>query len=239
MEDEQESLWPDGENNSSLMEAFRRTIPVMLGYIPIGIAFGLLITHYGFHWTYSVIMSLFIFSGAGQFVAVALAVAGAGLIEIVLTMLFLNLRHSFFGLSLINRFAGTGKIKPYLVFALTDETYALITGINVSEKTSASRLYAYVTGLNHLYWVTGSLLGALIGQFMDMDLAGLEFALTALFVVLSIEQYRIARASFPFLAALTAGGLAMIFADSRNMLLVSIIAGTLLLISHERGRKDA
>ncbi|MDG6243487.1 MAG: AzlC family ABC transporter permease [Methanolobus sp.] len=239
MEGEQEVLCIEDEHKSSMLQAFRKTIPVMFGYIPLGIAFGLLVTHYGFHWGYSVLMSLLIFSGAGQFLAVALTVAGAGMIEIVLSMLFLNLRHSFFGLSLINRFARTGKIKPYLIFGMTDETYALITGTHVSENAPAPMIYGYITGLNHLYWVTGSLLGALIGQFMDIDLSGLEFALTALFVVLSIEQYRTARTKFPFIAALIAGGLAMIFAESRNMLLISIIIGSLLLMSYEGGRKDA
>lgn len=228
----------EDKQKSTLSAAFRLTVPVMFGYVPIGIAFGLLVTHYGFHWIYSPVMSLLIFSGAGQFVAIALVVAGAGVVEVVLTMILLNLRHSFFGLSLINRFADIGKMKPYLVFALTDETYALITGNKVQDGIPASKFYSYITVLNHSYWVLGSALGALMGKFIDIDLTGLEFALTALFVVLSIEQYRNSKTKFPFIAALIAGSLALIFAGSQNMLLVSIIAGTFLLLVYEEVQKN-
>ncbi|MDK2825452.1 MAG: hypothetical protein PWQ63_193 [Methanolobus sp.] len=220
-----------------LMEAIRITMPVMFGYVPIGIAFGLLTTHYGFSWTYSVLMSILIFSGAAQFIAVALAVSGAGVVEIVLTMLFLNLRHSFFGLSLINRFENVGRIKPYLIFALTDETYALITGTNIPENISASRFYEYITGLDHFYWIAGTALGALLGNFINTNLSGLEFSLTALFVVLSIEKYRCAKTRFPFVAALIAGIIAMLFAGTQNMLLVAIIIGTFLLVLYEKMNK--
>ncbi len=221
-----------------LLEAFRLTLPVMFGYVPIGIAFGLLVVHYGYHWVYSLLMSLLIFSGAGQFVAIALVVSGAGLAEIVLTMLFLNLRHSFFGLSLINRFANTGIIKPYLIFALTDETYALITSTHMPESTPKNLFYSYITVLNHLFWITGCLLGALLGKFIDMDLSGLEFALTALFVVLSIEQYRTARTTFPFFVALLSGVAALIFTKGQNMLLISIFIGTFLLVAYEEIRRE-
>jgi 4-azaleucine resistance transporter AzlC len=219
---------------SPLLEAIRITMPVMFGYVPIGIAFGLLVTHYGFSWVYSVLMSILIFSGAAQFIAVALAVSSAGIVEIILAMLFLNLRHSFFGLSLLNRFENTGRIKPYLVFALTDETYALITGTDVPENVSASKFYAYVTGLDHLYWIGGTALGALLGSYISMDLNGLEFSLTALFVVLSIEKYQSAKTKFPFVVALMSGIIAMLFAESQNMLLVAIIIGTFLLLLYEK-----
>ncbi|MBP1909913.1 AzlC family ABC transporter permease [Methanolobus bombayensis] len=224
----------ESQKTDPLLEAIRITMPVMFGYVPIGIAFGLLVTHYGFNWLYSVLMSIVVFSGAAQFIAVALAVSGAGAIEIVLTMLFLNLRHSFFGLSLLNKFEGIGRIKAYLVLALTDETYALITGHNVPERVSSSRFYAYVTGLDHLYWVTGTAMGALLGKVLNMNLNGLEFSLTALFVVLSIEKYRSAKTRFPFIAAIVSGIIAMLFAGSQNMLLVSIIIGTFLLLVYEK-----
>ncbi|WP_340820712.1 AzlC family ABC transporter permease [Methanolobus sp. WCC4] len=227
-----------GLQKSIPMEGFRMTIPVMFGYIPIGIAFGLFAGQYGFHWAYSFMMGLLIYSAATQFITIALVVAGSGVTEIVLTLLFLNLRHSFFGLSLLNRFANAGKIRSYLIFALTDETYALITGAKVPTGTSASRFYACIAGLNHAYWLIGSVIGALLGQFIEMNLTGLEFALTALFVVLSIEQYRNSGTRFPFIAALTAGLLSMVFAGSQNMLLISIITGTFLLLIYDEVQKN-
>ncbi|WP_406661059.1 AzlC family ABC transporter permease [Methanolobus sp. ZRKC3] len=223
----------------TLAESFRATVPVMFGYIPIGIAFGLLVTRYGFHWTDAVLMSILIYSAAGQFLAIALIIAGAGMLEIVLTMLFLNLRHSFFGLSLLTKFSDIKSARPYLIFGLTDETYALITASNVPEELPKSWFYTFVTGLNHLYWITGTFLGALLGQSLEVNLNGLEFSLTALFVVLSIEQYHSSKNRYPFVVALVAGGLALAFVGAKNMLLVSIIIGTLILLAYEEVQKNA
>ncbi len=229
-EDKRES----GERNNALfISAFKTTVPVLLGYIPLGMAFGFLLDGAGYHWIYAFLMSLFVYAGSGQFLAVALLAAGAGLTEFAIATLLLNFRHAFYGLSLLEKFSGVGRIKPYLIFALTDETYALLTTTNAPESSSKSRFYFYIAALDHLYWITGSVLGAVLGSILHLNLEGMGFVLTALFVVLTIEQYFNSKARFPFLAALNAGALSLVFFSPYNMLLASIVLGTLILIGKE------
>ena len=200
-------------------------------------AFGLLLTGAGYHWIYALVMSIFIYTGAGQFIAVALLAAGAQLMEFVTITLLINLRHSFYGLSLLDKFSGVGKVKPYLMFALTDETYALLTTTTVPEGASKARFYFYISALDHLYWIAGSVLGAVLGSMLRLNLEGLTFVLAALFVVLTIEQYYASRARFPFMAAIGAGVLSLLLFSPDNMLLLSIVIGTFILVMYERTTK--
>lgn len=224
-----------GEGNKELfLSAFKTTIPVLLGYIPLGMAFGFLLDGAGYHWIYAFLMSLFVYAGSGQFLAVALLAAGAGLTEFTIATLLLNLRHAFYGLSLLEKFSGVGKVKPYLIFALTDETYALLTTTDVPRGSSKSSFYFYIAALDHFYWISGSVLGAVLGSVLELNLEGMGFVLTALFVVLTIEQYFNSEARFPFIAAVSAGTFSLIFFNPDNMLLASIILGTLILLVREK-----
>lgn len=225
------------ESEKLLFSAFKTTLPVLFGYIPLGMAFGLLLTGAGYHWIYALVMSIFIYTGAGQFIAVALLAAGAQIMEFVTITLLINLRHSFYGLSLLDKFSGVGKVKPYLMFALTDETYALLTTTTVPEGASKARFYFYISALDHLYWIAGSVLGAVLGSMLRLNLEGLTFVLAALFVVLTLEQYYASRARFPFMAAMGAGVLSLLLFSPDNMLLLSIMIGTLILIMYERTTK--
>ena len=210
--------------------AFQKTIPVMFGYIPLGIAFGFIFTQSGYFWLYAVLMSIIIYSGATQFLAIGLFMNLAPMTEIAVTTLLLNLRHSFFGLSLIRKFFNIPHVKPYLIFALTDETYALLTSMDEPKQQSRARYYFFISLLNHLYWVTGTLIGALIGQVIKTDLRGMDFALTALFVVLVIEQYRKIRSLRPFLIGAIVGIICIASVASQYMLLVAILSGTIMLL---------
>ncbi|MDN5309821.1 MAG: hypothetical protein PWP14_1215 [Methanolobus sp.] len=225
------------ESEKLLFSAFKTTLPVLFGYIPLGMAFGLLLAGAGYHWIYALVMSIFIYTGAGQFIAVALLAAGAQLMEFVTITLLINLRHSFYGLSLLDKFSGVGKVKPYLMFALTDETYALLTTATVPEGAAKARFYFYISVLDHLYWIAGSVLGAVLGSMLRLNLEGLTFVLAALFVVLTLEQYYASRARFPFMAAMGAGVLSLLLFSPDNMLLLSIMIGTLILIMYERTTK--
>lgn len=221
-------------NRELFVNALKTTVPVFLGYIPLGMAFGFLLDGAGYHWIYAFLMSLLVYAGSGQFLAVALLASGAGLTEFVIATLLLNLRHSFYGLSLLEKFSGVGKVKPYLIFALTDETYALLTTTEVPKGGSKSRFYFYIAALDHLYWITGSVLGAVLGSMLNLNLEGMAFVLTALFVVLTIEQYFNSNVRFPFVAAVGAGATSLILFSPDNMLLISIILGTLILIGREK-----
>jgi 4-azaleucine resistance transporter AzlC len=228
-----------GEQNKDIfIIALKTTIPVFLGYIPLGMAFGLLLSNAGYHWIYAFLMSFFVYAGSVQFLAVALLVAGAGITDFAVATLLLNLRHSFYGLSMLEKFSDLGRVKPYLVFALTDETYALLTTTDVPQGRSKSYFYFYVAALNHLYWIIGSVSGAVLGSVLDFNLEGMSFVLTALFVVLTIEQYFCSKVRFPFVAAFGAGILSLLFFKSENMLLASIILGTSILIAREKLFKE-
>ncbi|WP_048192982.1 AzlC family ABC transporter permease [Methanococcoides methylutens] len=222
------------QSESLFTSALKTTLPVFLGYIPLGMAFGFLLEGAGYHWIYAPLMSIFIYAGAGQFIAVALLAAGAGLTEFGITTLLINLRHSFYGLSLLEKFSGVGKIKAYLIFALTDETYALLTTTKAPDEGSKGKFYFYITVLDHSYWILGSVLGAVLGSVLDLRLEGMTFVLTTLFVVLTIEQYHASRSRFPFMAAMGAGIISLMLFSPENMLLFSIFIGTLILIAHER-----
>jgi len=131
---------------------------------------------------------------------------------------------------MIRRFSGVSRVKPYLIFALTDETYALLTTTEEPEQSSKAPYYFFISLLNHLYWIIGTLIGALLGQVVKTDLRGMEFALTSLFVVLVIEQYKKVRSLRPFLIGAAAGIVCLIFVASQYVLLASILSGTTMLL---------
>ena len=212
-------------------EAGLLTLPVMFGYLPLGAAYGILAIEVGVPWWAAVLMSLVIYAGAGQFLAVALLAAGAGLVELAVATLMLNSRHLFYGLSLLKRFQGAGWRKPYLIFALTDETYSLITTLP-AERAGDQALAFRVTLLNQGWWVLGSIAGVLIGTTLDFNSQGIEFALTALFIVLTLEQARRLRQGLPFVIALATGLGALLLLPDRHLLLGAIGAATLVLLLH-------
>ncbi|MFD2189984.1 AzlC family ABC transporter permease [Pistricoccus aurantiacus] len=214
-------------------EAGLATLPVMFGYIPLGAAFGILAIEIGMPWWAALLMSLVIYAGAGQFLAVALLANQAGLIEVAVATLMLNSRHTFYGLSLLKRFQGAGWRKPYMIFSLTDETYSLLTSQGQGNQQKHGWAFR-VCLLNHLWWVLGGLVGVLIGTNMDFDSSGIEFALTALFIVLTLEQAKRLRQGLPFLIALVTGLGAILLLPAQHMLLGAIGAASLILLAHYR-----
>jgi len=146
----------------------------MFGYVPLGMAFGIL---------------LFVFAGAAQFMAIGLLTAQAGLLEVAVSTLALNSRHIFFGLSVLGRYRARGLKKAYLIFGLTDETYSLITSTEPRGQQDEQDYYLTITALNQSYWLVGCTLGAVAGSQADLNTAGMDFAMTALFLVLLIEQW--------------------------------------------------
>ena len=184
----------DAAIHSDFKYIFSVTIPILLGYIPLGIGFGLFASQSGIPVFVSALMSIFMYTGAGQYLAVGLFAVNASFSSILITEILLNLRHIVYGLSLIREFDGIGKCKPYLIFALTDETYAVLTNTKCPQNINKKKFYFGVSALNHFYWVTGSLIGAFLGKILqsktNIDFGGIDFALTALFAVLFVERMR-------------------------------------------------
>lgn len=219
-------------------DIFKTTLPVMFGYIPLGIAFGVLFQELGYPWYLATLMAVFVYAGAAQFLIVGLLAAGAGLFEIVVSIFLVNSRHMFYGLSLLKDYGAWGFRKLYLIFGLTDETYSLLTTISTPDGLKRQQHYLTITFFNHTYWVLGCTLGALIGSTFEFNSQGLEFTLTALFVVLVMEQWKKIRQVKPFLIALLAAIIAMLI-SSDHMLLLSIFLSVVLLIGQNiKGIRD-
>lgn len=185
---------------AGIRKAFKASVPVLLGYVTIGFGFGLLAVNTGYPSWLALFMSLFVYAGAAQYIGIGLFAAGASIPEIVLVTLVANIRHAAYGLSLISRYASHPRFRPYLVFALTDETFALISSQDPKEKDNGLFLLL-VSALNQAYWVGGTILGAFAGSLAPEKIRGLDFALTAMFIVLTVEQALKLKRSMPFFLA--------------------------------------
>ena len=207
--------------------AFKASIPVMMGYSVLGFAFGLLMSSQGYPWIVPVVMSLVIYAGALQFLALGFFQAKVGFLQIFLASIFVNVRQAFYGLSLLRKFKKAGRLRPYLIFALTDETYALMTTLPEDPRLKRRWYLFFLSALNQSYWVGGTLVGALFGALVTFDTRGLDFSLTALFVVLAMELYKKRRDLLPFLIG---GGASMIALAvvSRDRMLITAIGLALL-----------
>jgi len=227
--------------SNEIKTAFQNSIPVMMGYLVLGFAFGLLMASFEYEWYWTGLMSIFIYAGALQFAAVGFFSAKLGFLDIALASFFINIRQSFYGLSLLKKFARVGWMKPYLVFALTDETYAVMTSMKLDEKLSPRHYYLFLSALNQSYWVIGSLSGALFGLAVEFDTRGVAFSLTALFVVLTMEQYKNKKEITPFAIGAASSAIALMLLGS-DMLLGSIILSLVILFSLrkqiEKGKLD-
>lgn len=219
--------------------AFRASIPVLLGYVTIGFGFGLLAVNTGYPAWFALLMSVFVFAGAAQYIGIGLFAAGASIPEIAAITLIVNLRHAAYGLSLIKVFGKHPRIRPYLVFALTDETYALLSSASEEDRNDGHFLLL-VSALNQLYWVVGTALGALTGALIPYKIEGLNFALTAMFLVLAVEQALKLKKPLPFLLAGISTLAAKFLVGDRGTIVVGIlIAAIALALGGKKGDLDA
>lgn len=215
-----------------LKQAFLKTIPVMVGYVFIGIAFGLLIQRAGYHWLWALAISGLVYAGSMQFVLVGLLTQGASLVTVAITTLMVNSRHMFYGLSFIDTFKAMGKAAWYMVFSLTDETYALLCSTApVGTDREHKRLMLLMSVLDQSYWVSGSLLGALLGEALSFDITGIDFAMTALFTVICVEQWLANPNHISALLGLLCAIISLlVFGPSAFLLPALVACGTLLML---------
>lgn len=221
------------------LSAFKLSLPVFFGYVPLGMAFGVVFsTQLDYAWWFAPLMSLLVYAGAAQLLAVSLLLNQTGLIEVFIAMLVLNARHVFYGLSLLEAFKGAGWRKPYLIFGLTDETYSLLTSRSrTQDRQREQRLDFQITLMNQSYWILGSALGAWLGQAVAFDATGIEFALVALFIVLCIEQYKALQSPFPIWAGLVSALIAVFVFPQSQQLLIAIFLVCLALFWQYPARK--
>ncbi|MDF9824728.1 4-azaleucine resistance transporter AzlC [Breznakia sp. PF5-3] len=174
----------------ALKKAFPFTIPVMIGYVFLGIAFGILLEKAGYNFLWAILLSVVIYSGALQFVCVSFLSGGTNILSIIFISMVMNFRHCFYGLSMLEKYKETGKQKPYLIYALTDETFSLLNTVDVPEDVSKGWFYFFVSLCNQSYWVFGAAVGGLLSFSLNFNTQGIDFSMTALFVVMFIEQIK-------------------------------------------------
>lgn len=226
-------------DRKSLSAAFPITLPVLMGYLSIGIAFGLMLERAGYNFIWAFFMSLTIYAGSGQYLGVELLATAAALADVAILILLINFRHLVYGLSMLEKFRGMGLRKLYMIFSLTDETYALLSSVEPPVGVDPKRLYFSIALLDHVYWITGSVIGGVAGALLPIDITGIDFAMTALFVVIAVDQWRAYRTHLP--AVLGAGvTLLCLIAFGSNMLLpaLAIIVLVLLLLRARLDRQD-
>ena len=202
--------------------AVKISLPIMFDFVPLGIAFGLLFQDLGYPWYFASLMGIIVYAGAAQFTAIGFLSAGLGVVEIAMSTFFLNSRHMFYGLSFLESFGNWNIRKLYLIFGMTDETYALLTTIKVPERFVKERYYLYITLFAQFYWVLGCTIGAILADVLTFNTDGMEFAATALFVVLLIEQWIIVRRLLPFIVGFISSIIALVF-FLNHMLLTAIM----------------
>ncbi len=208
---------------TALKAAFPLTIPVFTGYIVLGTAFGILMDSKGFSLVWILIASVFIYAGSMQFVTVGLLATGFDPIGAFLMTLAVNARHIFYGISTLKQYRGIGSIKPYLIFSLTDETFSIICSAQVPENVDRKWFYFFISLLDHLYWIAGSLLGGFLGSLITFNTKGLDFVLTAFFVVILINQWREASNHLPAIIGIASAILCRIIFGATNFIIPSMI----------------
>ena len=169
--------------------AFTATIPVLCGYLFIGFAFGVMLRDIGFGSIWSFFCSLSIYAGSGQYLLVSLLAAKASLVTVAVMTLLLNCRHIFYGLSFLETFHEMGRRKWYMIFSLTDETYSLIATTPVPDGVDKGWFYLFISMLDHVYWIIGCTFGALFGSLVNFNTKGVDFVMTALFIVIFTDQW--------------------------------------------------
>lgn len=213
----------------TLKTAFQASLPVMAGYLVLGTGFGILLQEQGYSWIWAVLMSTTIYAGSMQYVAVDLLSAGASILSAALMTIMVNARHILYGLSMLARYKDAGRAKPYLIFALTDETYSLVCDPKLPDGADQRMYEIYLSIINQLYWIAGSLFGALLGEWITINTKGVDFTMTALFVVIFVEQWEKADNHLPALIGVGCAIVCRILFGAANFLIPTMIAMILLL----------
>ncbi len=228
-------------NKKILKTVIIKTLPVMTGYIALGIGFGILFESKGYGLLWSLAMAVFIYAGSMQYVAINLITGGASLISTALMTLMVNARHLFYGISMVDKYKKTGAKKPYLIFALTDETYSLLCSDDYPENCDPHKYQLAVSFANHIYWITGCVSGSLIGSAITFNTAGIDFCMTALFVTIFVEQWLSTKRHLPAIIGLGSSLLCLLVFGADAFLIPSmvIIAALLLLFRKPLERQVA
>ena len=217
------------KHKAALKTALPHTIPVLSGYIVLGAAYGILMNNQGISLFWIGFSSIFIYAGSMQFVTVTLLGAGFDLSSAFLMTIMVNARHLFYSISFLQKYSNMGFIKPYLIFSLTDETFSLLCDLEVPEGISRKWFYFYTSLLNHIYWISGSLLGGILGGLLQLEIKGLDFVLTALFLVIFIRMWKSSKNRIPAIIGVISSLMCRIIFGADDFIIPSMILILLLV----------
>ena len=229
----------------AMRRAFPYTIPVLAGYLFIGLAFGVLFADKGYNVLWAILMSIVVYAGSGQYLAVNFFVPGFSILQAVFLTLMVNVRHIFYGLSLVDRYNRFDWKRWYLIFGMTDETYSLICTTDVPDDVDEEKFLLSITLLNQLYWVIGTILGSVIAGTLPFSSEGVEFAMTALFIVMFVELWCHRNNRLPELIGICASMVCLLVFGADNFVLPTmlLIIAVIMLgkkrIGKEEGMTDA
>lgn len=216
--------------------AFVKSLPIMCSYFFLGAAYGIMMEETGFPWYVALLLSMTVYTGAFQFVLITFLSTGASLLTIAITALLMNSRQSFYSLTFLNDFKRMGKRKLYMIHSLTDETYAVNCTLELPQKEKEDTMFG-VALLSHCYWMAATVVGAVLGQLIPFDMEGIDFCMTALFVIIFMDQWKKASSHIPALAGLTCGIVCLLIFGQSSFILPALllVSGILFFV----GRKEA
>lgn len=209
---------------AALKAAFPFTIPVLTGYLVLGAAYGILMNSKGFSLLWIILASVFVYAGSMQFVSVALLATGFNPLGAFLMTIAVNARHLFYGISMLHQYHGTGRWKPYLIFSLTDESFSILCSAKVPKEVDKNLFYLYISLLNHIYWIAGSIVGGILGSVIHINTKGIDFVLTALFVVILIDQWKSTTNHLPVLLGIASAVLCRLIFGASDFIIPSMIS---------------
>ena len=217
------------QRRAAVRYAFVKSVPVMAGYIVLGIGFGILLRGAGYGALWAFVMSVLIYAGSMQYVGVSLIAGGASVLTTLLTTITVNARHLFYAISMIGRYQDAGRYKPYLIFALTDETYSLLCDGETPAGVEPDLYRFLVSAFDQCYWVAGSVLGSFLGAALPFSTAGVEFSMTALFVASFTQQWLTAQDHLPAVVGLGLSLVCLLLFGAEDFLIPAMLLITLAL----------
>ncbi len=209
--------------------AFPYTVPIFAGFLFLGLTYGIYMHVSGFSFWYPMLMSLTIYGGSLEFVAVSMLLAPYAPLQTLIMSIMIQARHLFYGISMLDKFRGLGWKKPYLIFGMCDETFSINCTAQIPDGIDRGWFYFFVTLLNHLYWFAGATLGGLLGSLIHFNTEGLEFVMTSMFVVIFLEQWSREKRHISAYIGLAASILCLLVFGSDSFLIPTMVCITAFL----------
>ena len=218
----------------SFSYALRHSLPIFAGFLPLGLAYGVLMQNAGYNALWTGATCLFVFAGSLQFLMISFFTTSITYVTVAVMALLINSRHIFYGISLIEKFRNFGLWKYYLIYSLTDENYSLHCSAKMEEGMDEKWTYIFTATLTLLYWTVSCVLGSLIGTLITIDMTGVDFALTALFVTILLDQLKDAVSRLPAVVAVVSSVICLLIIGPDNFILPSLIVTVAALTALRR-----